>query len=284
VRRDPHALGIAQTRWTLATIQEACAWMQALTKPGIAQILERLGISWKRARWHIHSPDPLYEAKLALVRCLGRAVRETDGTLVLVYLDEITIYRQPTLGAAWEQTGPHQARAERSYRSDTPTRVVATLDPCDGRVVYRRGATIGVAELVALYQDLVAAYPQAERMYAIQDNWPVHTHPDVLVALEVQETPWPYHRPASWSNEPSPKARQKYGDLHLPIQIVQLPTYASWTNPIEKLWRKLRGDLLHLHRYADRLEELQQEIDRFLDQFANGSQELLRYVGLLVPN
>jgi len=30
----------------------------------------------------------------------------------------------------------------------------------------------------------------------------------------------------------------------LPIQIVQLPTYASWTNPIEKLWRKLKAEMV----------------------------------------
>ena len=63
-----------------------------------------------------------------------------------------------------------------------------------------------------------------------------------------------------------------------------LPTYASWTNPIEKLWRWLRQEVLHLHRLADRLEELRAEVRRFLDRFALGSLELLRYVGLPVPD
>ena len=79
-------------------------------------------------------------------------------------------------------------------------------------------------------------------------------------------------------------AIRRWGALKLPIQIVPLPTYASWCNPIEKLWRKLRQDVTHLHRWADDLETFRTEIDRFLDQFARGSLELLRYVGLEIPD
>ena len=140
------------------------------------------------------------------------------------------------------------------------------------------------AFLVAFYQALCRAYPDAERIYVIQDNWPVHTHPDLLVALEPQETRWPWYRPPNWPTEPSASAIRRWGELKLPIQIVPLPTYASWCNPIEKLWRKLRQDVTHLHRWADDLETLRTEIDRFLDQFAHGSLELLRYVGLEIPD
>ena len=59
-----------------------------------------------------------------------------------------------------------------------------------------------------------------------------------------------------------------------------LPTYASWCNPIEKLWRKLRQEVTHLHRWANDVPRLREEVERFLDQFASGSTDLLRYVGL----
>jgi hypothetical protein len=73
---------------------------------------------------------------------------------------------------------------------------------------------------------------------------------DVLVALESQETPFPFSRPPNWLQTPSPAAVQRWGDLRLPIQFVLRPPYASWCNPIEKLWRKLKQDVLHLHRRA----------------------------------
>jgi hypothetical protein len=59
-----------------------------------------------------------------------------------------------------------------------------------------------------------------------------------------------------------------------------LPTSAPWLNPIEKLWRWLRQDVLKMHRLAAPWSELRQRVSLFLDQFADGSTELLRYVGL----
>ena len=249
-------------------------------------MLDRLDISWKRSRQHVHSPDPDYLAKLDYIVGLREEVRTSNGRLVLVYLDEFTYYRQPTLANAWEERGPYQALAERSYRSNTTTRVVGALDLLEARTGYWRRSKIGIAELVGFYRDeLCAAYPKAERIYAVQDNWPVHFHPDVLVALERQEqvSRWPEHHPANWPDKPSHQAQRKWGDLKLPIQLIRLPTYASWLNPIEKLWRKLNQEVLHLHRLADDLAGLRERVDHFLDQFANGSPDLLRYVGLLTP-
>jgi transposase len=160
--------------------------------------------------------------------------------------------------------------------------VVATLDPHDGRVVAWQGSKVGIDRLVSCYRQVRNAYPAAERLYVIQDNWPLHSHPEVLVALEPQEAPWPRRLSATWPTTPSARAQAKWGDWHLPIQRVSLPTYASWENPIEKLWRWAKQDVLHLHPFADRLEDLRRAMTDFLKQFAAGSPALLRYVGLPV--
>jgi hypothetical protein len=278
--RDPHTLGLDRTRWTLALIGQACSWLAGYSDSGIWRILDAFDLHWNRARSYIHSPDPDYGAKLAVIAdCLERA-RCFPGREVALYQDEATIERQPTLAPAYALAGARHPLACRSYRANTLTRLTATLDPRDGRVVFHRCSVINVRALVTFYQDLVAAYPEAERIWLIQDNWPVHTHPDVLVALEAQDTPFAFYRPASWPTDPHAWARRQFGDLHLPIQIVPLPTYASWCNPIEKLWRKLKQDLLHLHPWADDLPRVRQVIDDVLVAFANGSADLLRYVGL----
>ena len=79
------------------------------------------------------------------------------------------------------------------------------------------------------------------------------------------------------------KRKAERGARHgkLPIKILQLPTYASWANPIEKLWRWVRQSVLHLHRLSDDWSELRQRIRDFILSFRKGSNELLRYVGLL---
>jgi transposase len=87
----------------------------------------------------------------------------------------------------------------------------------------------------------------------IHDNWHIHTHPDVLTALE------------------------RYPQ----ITPVWLPTYAPWLTPIEKLWRWLRQDVLKPHRWVEDWPRVKQRVHDFLDQFAHGSSDLLRYVGLI---
>lgn len=276
LRRDPHTCGLEHSRWTLANVRQVCAWLCAHSLPGVYQILSRLGLHLKRGRDYLHSPDPAYLGKLASVQVCVKAATTSSGLKVLLFEDEFTYHRQPTAARDYVAQGSPTPLARRSYRSDTTRRIVATLDALSGRVLYRQRSQITLTTLVEFYAQVRDSYPEADLIYLVQDNWPVHFHPDVLAALVPQQCPWPWHRPGHWNPQPRPQAKR----LNLPIQLVPLPTYASWTNPIEKLWRWLKQDLLHLHRYADRWSELQTLVSHFLDQFAEGSQALLRYVGL----
>jgi hypothetical protein len=240
-----------------------------------------LDLSWKRARAYVHSPDPDYAAKCAAIAALVEQGRAPVGPQVTLYLDELTYYRQPTVAAAWEARGPAQPLARHSLSRNTATRLLGALDVRDGRVTYYQGPRVGPQELVAFYQQLRAAYPTAARLYVVQDNWPWHFHPDVTCALEPQEQRWPCYHPARWPAAPSSAAQRRWGALQLPIQLVPLPTYASWLNPIEKLWGHSRQTITHLHRLADDLTGLKQQLGAFFDQFAQGSQSLLHRVGLL---
>jgi hypothetical protein len=242
------------------------------------RILARHRLRWRRGRDHLHSPDPAYQKKLRALETRRTAVAATPTEAVFLYLDEVTYYRQPSPGYAYDATQSTGPRAERSLRSNTATRIIATLDAHTGRVVASQRTRITVATLVGFYQSLVAAYPD-RHIYLLLDNWPVHFHPDVLAALEPQTSTFPFLTPPSWPTEPSPKAKR----LNLPIQLIPLPTYSPWANPIEKLWRWLKQDVLHLHRLADDLPTLRELVLEFLRKFEGDSPELLRYVGLALP-
>ena len=248
------------------------------SRSGLWRILARHKLRWKRGRDHLRSPDPDYRAKLALVQAHRVAAEAAPDDAVFLYQDEVTYYRQPSLGFGYAAARSDGPRAERSLRANTTTRVVASLEARTGRVIARQGGRLGVPELVRFYEALVAAYP-GRRIYLVQDNWPLHFHPDVLAALEPQRSPFPFRTPPSWPTAPGPNARR----LNLPIQLVPLPTYAPWTNPIEKLWRWLKQDVLHLHRLADDLPALRSLVLDFLARFDRDSPDLLRYVGLPLP-
>ncbi len=63
-------------------------------------------------------------------------------------------------------------------------------------------------------------------------------------------------------------------------RLLALPTYAPWANPIEKVWRRLRQDVLHRHGRADGRKALQEDVSRWLPKWSGPSPDLLRYVGL----
>ncbi len=257
----------------------ASDWLRVRTLPGLCQVLRHLKVHWKRARAHVHSPDLDYVAKLASIRLQLRGMEINREQLAFVFQDEFTFYRQPGLAYAYEAAGHYQPIAELGWKSNYAWRIAATLDAWTGRVIYAHAKCFDRSHLVAFYQKLVTAYPLATSIAMAQDNWPVHFHPDVQAALQPQSWEWPLHLPANWSTQPGPQAKH----LDLPIRIHMLPTYASWTNPIEKLWRLLKQEVLHLHRFGDDWLALKAAVINFLDQFASGSQDLLRYVGLSDP-
>ncbi len=106
IRRDPVQFGYGRSRWSLAMIAQQCDWLRVTTASGVQQILKRLGLSYKRGRDYIHRPDRFYQEKLSLVELARfRAYYEPDH-YILLYLDELTYYRQPSLSQAYEQSGP----------------------------------------------------------------------------------------------------------------------------------------------------------------------------------
>ncbi len=225
----------------------------------------------------MHSPDEQYLLKLRTVKL--HLIRAEPEKKIFVFVDEFTLYRHPSLACAYQPAGPSQPLAELGYKSNYTWRIAAGLNAYTGQVTYFQARVLDVTRMIRFYRTLQEAYPEAE-IWAVQDNWPFHYHPDVLATLQSQEFPFGLHVPPNWSTtalRPPPATR-------LPIRLFFLPTYASWTNPIEKLWRLLRQDVLHLHRYADNWADLKQRVWDFLDQFQQGSPDLLRYVGLSDPD
>lgn len=277
VRRSPRLFGHEQSRWTLESLLTTCSWLELDTLPGLWQLLKRLGIRYKRARSYIHSPDPHYDEKLAyLEQCLQLA-KEKPEEIAFLYLDEVTYYRQPTLASAYEAVGSYQPLARRSHVANTWFRILASMDALTGKTLYLQRSCINRKYLSDFYQTISEAYSWAKVIYVAQDNWPVHYHPDVLARLQPQQFPWQPKLPGHWISEPGPRA--VHDDL--PIQMLFLPSYASWLNPIEKLWRWLKQKIIHLHEFSSDWPTLKRHVSEFLDPFSQGSTELLEYVGLL---
>jgi hypothetical protein len=232
-------------------VAAAVVWLAGLSLSGTHRLLRRLGVVYRRGQERLHSPDPDYAAKLAAVRRARAEARRGGGRVVLVYLDEFTYYRRPTVARCHAPAGGPGPPAEQGHGRNRKRRVAETLDALSGRLTYWQGAKVGAAELVRFYRALEAAYPEAEVIYVALDNWPVHFLPQVTGALAGSK-----------------------------IRLLRLPTYAPWTNPAEKVWRKLKQEVLHQHDFADDWAGLQAAVAAWLERAARDPEGLRRYTGL----
>jgi hypothetical protein len=242
--------GVVPNRWTLDTIRRSFDWLKDYSRSGVWRLLQRHGMRLRSAAVQQFSPDPDYAAKCIELEMVLWEARRYPDTVVAVFLDQMGFARWPDPGPDW---GPERPVADRRKAKQGLWRLMGALNPFTGQVNYLDNYIVGREKVIACYGQLVEAYPQAQRLYAIQDNWSIHKHPEVLEALKA----WPQ------------------------IEPVWLPTYAPWLNPIEKLWRWLRQDVLKMHRWVEDWPRVKQRVHDFLDQFAHGSHALLRYVGLV---
>ena len=243
--------GLQRGRWTLSLIQQNLAEMQSLSLSGVWYALKRTGVRWRSAFLRQWSPDLEYAQKVARLHHCLRQAGQAPGEIELIFMDEAGFYRWPVPAKDWATAPPCAYHS--GHDNNTQWRSIAGLNALTGQVTYLNNYIVGRKQVIAWYELLNGAYPKANTIFVAQDNWSIHTHPDVQQAL----TRFPR------------------------IQPVWLPTYSPWLNPIEKLWRWLKVDYLKMHRLADDWKELRRLAERFLDQFAQGSLQLLHYVGLL---
>jgi DDE superfamily endonuclease len=166
-------------------------------------------------------------------------------------LDELTFYRLPSTSRSWCPRPGRAQKARLTAGHNTVARVVAAVNAHTGQCDYWLRSKIGEGELCRFYAYLRQQYPLAHEIYVIQDCWPVHFLSRVCAAALAQG-----------------------------ITLVALPTYASWRNPIEKLWRWLKQSILHMHPWADDWLRLKHAVHHFLDRFHAPNLALLRYIGL----
>jgi hypothetical protein len=277
IAQPPQAFAQAGGRWTLASLREALSWLKPLTLSGVWRQLKRAALARKKGRLKVHSPDRHYFEKLAEVVRVLELASASKGKIVILFADEFTFYRQPTLADAYARRGSRiQPLGKLSHRTNTKGRIGGAVNALTGQVNYVQESRCGIKQLLKLYQSIRETYPHAEVIYLVEDNWSVHFHPSILNAFPKQETRFELKVSHYWKDVKGVEWKKE----KLPIQILPLPTYASWCNPIEKLWRWLKQEVLHLHRQADDWDNLKKKIKQFLDRFRQQSMELLKYIGL----
>ena len=111
LHQSPESFGLLRSRWWLDGIRQAVPWLTSVSLPGIWKLLERFDLVYKRGRRYVHSPDPEYLSKRARICWAWHEVQRDPERSVLLYQDEPTYYRCPTVSCDYAPVGSDAPRA-----------------------------------------------------------------------------------------------------------------------------------------------------------------------------
>lgn len=246
-------LPVTASRWNLARMQAQVSWLHDYSLSGIWRLLQREQLTLRQGRPQLYSPDPDYLAKEARLLAVLRQVAQEPTRYVLLFVDEFTYRNWPVPGRCWTACEGPPPQALRAPPGERTRRIVGGVAALTGQVVYRQAQSITQETFIAFLRQVNRTFAQAEHIYLVVDNWAPHFGQKVQPVLAQQLTR---------------------------LELVRLPTYAPWLNPIEKLWGWLKQDLLKMHAHADDWPAVQRQVTAFLDYFVHGSTVLLHRIGL----
>jgi hypothetical protein len=260
VHRSPRLYNIDQSTWTLKTIQQQISWLNGgtgkrpLSIPAVSKLLKRLGVRFKRGRAAMHSPDLEYNQKMAKIQHAHLLNLLDPRKFPLLYEDEKTYYLREEIGKVWGSRGKRGARqANQAGGTTVVNRIAGCIDVQTGKVISRQRSSFNVKEMYRFFYYVEQHYKDAEHIFIVLDNWPVHFH--------------------AYVQENLARGAKK-------IVLLSLPTYAPWKNPMEKVWLKFKKDILLHHGFGTNCQSLKQAAEKWLKNFEVESHELLHFAGL----
>jgi transposase len=218
----PDTLGEPFTRWSLPKLADYLRGrgICEISPAHLARVLAAAGLSFQRTRSWKASPDPDYEAKAARVLALYEHC--PDGAVVISFDQMGPLSLRPTHGSGWaRRKRPERHRATFNRRHGVRYGFGA-LDVHHDRLRLRLLRRRRGQDTLAFMRQIRLCYPHRVRLYWIQDNLSANWTPDIVAF-------------AATNN----------------IELVPLPTYASYLNRIEAQFRSITEFVVNNADYLD---------------------------------
>jgi DDE superfamily endonuclease/Winged helix-turn helix len=216
----------------------------------VRQLLHELGFRLRRLRHRHLKAKP--EEQAAFRAELAELVAERPEDCELIFVDEATVRRHPTLTAQWcvVDEVPEVPTGD----IHTKVHVYGAVAPLSGRTHYHLSPALGQEEFAQFLQHLLVYYP-GKQLLVIHDRGTQHK------GGHIEEV-----------------VREAAGRLVLKPQ----PAYSPELNPQERLWKWLRRVVTHNHWFAT----LREQIDAIHNVFrylAGVKDQVHRLCGLKNP-
>jgi hypothetical protein len=216
----------------------------------IRQVLHGLGFRLRRLR-HRHL-KARSEEQVAFKAELEEMLQDWPEEWELLFVDEATVRRHPTLTAQWclLEEIPEVPTGD----DHTRVHVYGAVAPLTGRTHYHISAELGKGEFAQFLRHLLASHP-GTRLLVIHDRG--EQHKGAPVDAVVQEA---------------------QGRLVLKAQ----PAYSPELNPQERIWKWLRRVVTHNHWFAALAEQIE-AIRNFFRYLAGVKDQVRHLCGFKTP-
>jgi hypothetical protein len=216
----------------------------------VRHLLHTLGLRLRRLR-HRHLKAKPHEPTACLT-ALYALLQETSAAQELLFVDEATVRRHPTLTAQWCLAD--DIPAVPTGNDHTKVHVYGAVAPLTGRTHYHIGSPLGKGEFTAFLRHLLTYY-RDKRLLVIHDRAEQHKGATVEALLE-----------------------EVAGRLVLKPQ----PASSPELNPEERMWKWMRRVVTHNH-WFETLQEALQAIQNFFCYLARRREEVRRLCALKIP-
>lgn len=233
VRESPRHVGYNMSLWTTKLLKHFLYTRCGVeySRERVRQLLHDLGFRRRRLRHRHLKANPQEQA--AFVTDLHLLLQDWPEDWELLYVDEATVRRHPTLSAMWCLVDdiPEVPTGD----DHTKVQVYGAVAPLSGQTHYRIHPTLSKGNFATFLRQLERYY-QDKHVLIVHDR--AEQHRGQVVDTVVQEA---------------------QGRLMLMPQ----PRYSPELNPQERLWKWLRRVVTHDHWFETLQEELQAIRDFF---------------------
>ena len=242
LHHKPNAYGINRSNWSLASLADAFGqlYTQRPSESSVSRLLRQAGLSWKKARRVLTSPDPHYREKVELLLKTLHSLKPDEDLFFVDELGPLPVKRYGGRCLTPKRVIPTYPQNQRSKGSIT---LYGALSAVTNQVSWFYGRTKDSAGMIDLAEILYNQHRDKSKIYLTWDAASWHGSTELV----------------EWADSLNQYSRDnRTGPI---IEFVPLPSSAQFLDVIEAVFSAMKRAVIHGSDYQSE-EEMKTAISR----------------------
>lgn len=235
LHHKPSVYGINRSNWNQESLAEAFGklvdWRPS--KSTVSRLLKQAGLSWKKSRRVLTSPDPKYREKVEL---LLSTLHSLKGDEDLFFIDELGPLQVRRYGGRCYTPKWQMLSHPQNQRSKGSITIYGALSATTNQVTWFYGNTKDSTGMFDLAEILFNQYHNKSKIYLTWDAASWHGSNDLVERIDSLNM---------WNST---------GDYGPIIEFVSLPSSAQFLNVIEAVFSAMKRAVIHNSDYQSKEE------------------------------